>query len=222
MSISLVQNTSNNVPGSSMSLAFNSNVTAGNLLLVLVGNSTGGLSASYTVTDTLGNTYVSLGQVEDVSGGPTSDLLWCVSNGSGANTVSVSYTSGSGLALHVAEFSGVSYLDQNAASSDNTGTSADSGPVTTNVANELLIGALCASGAPTVGSGWTLLSTQGATIRSSWEYQIVSSTGTYDATYTIGSGKSGTPSWGLRIATFSPTLPPASGKPYAYAWLFGF
>jgi predicted secreted protein len=203
MSISLVQNTSNNVPGNPMSLAFGSNVTAGNLLIVGVGSTTGGASNStISLSDTLGNTYTSLGKVEEGVLSASGEIFYCIANSSGANTVTATYSSGSGIALHVAEFSGVSAVDQNAVTNDQTGTAADSGPVTTAFADELLLGWLIASGAPTAGTGWTLLSSQGATLRSALEYQIVSSTGTYDATFTLGSGKGGTPVWGLRITTF--------------------
>jgi hypothetical protein len=222
MSISLVQHTSSNPLAANPTLAFVSNVTAGNFLIVAVNY---GLSGDITsVTDSQGNTYTACGPELSAgnSGAFYGQVFVAVAGSSGSNTVIVHNGSSTTSDVFINEFSGVSFQDR-FGSGFGAGTAVDSGGVTTRVANELLFGFYLSSGANTTqspGTGWTALDHQGASLEGFTQYQVVSSTGTYDATATLGTGKSGTPSWAAFIVTFSPTKPPAAGG--SSAWLFGF
>lgn len=204
MSISLVQNTSSNPAASNPTLVFASNVTAGNLLIVAVNYIASGAVTS--VTDSQGNTYTACGTELSANnaGAWWGKIFLALAGSTGANTVTVN--SGSNLInnVFIYEFSGVSAQDQ-FGSAFGSGTAVDSGGVTTSAANEALFGFYWATGASTTqnpGTGWTALDSQGGSFHGWTQYEIVSSTGTHDCTATLGTGKSGTPSWAAQIVTF--------------------
>src|SRR6266850_4541939 len=90
-----------------VSLAYNSNVTLGNLLIVVAGSRDTGGGVTFAVSDSQGNTYSSLTIVDanPILGG-RAQLFYAVAKATGANTVTL--TTGSALPqLLIHEFSGV-------------------------------------------------------------------------------------------------------------------
>lgn len=137
-------------------LAFNSNVTSGNLLIVVTGTSAADVT---TVTDTVGTTYTKAIQLN--GGESMRAAIWYgIAAGSGANTVSI--TTGSGIrTIAIHEYSGfpASPLDSTI-SATSTGTAVDSGSCPVNYPNSLLFGAWVKGDASpnttsTPGSGFT-------------------------------------------------------------------
>ena len=192
-SITFIQSTNRAAAASvsSLSIAFNSANTAGNM--IIVGVYFGAQSVSPTVTDTQGNTY---GSADNATNQVTDGHETCVFHSSnihaGANTVTVSFGASYAFnAITVAEVSVVSALDKTAAAQNNGSTSPSSGnTATTTAANEFLfghIGGSGASGGATPEAGWTAICTNtiGGGFTSFAEYKIVSSTGAYAATATL-------------------------------------
>lgn len=100
MTVAFVQNrTYDNSPVTTASRAFLSNVTAGNLLLVYCwqGNDSTDDTNTWTVTDTIGNTYTRFAHSSETqfnanaATGSKQALFACISIGSGANTVNVGF-----------------------------------------------------------------------------------------------------------------------------------
>jgi hypothetical protein len=182
--------------------AFSSNNTTGNL--VVVGAYINSTTATMSVSDTQGNAY-------SVACPATSDgvqqlQLWYTPNCKGGpNTVTVSQN-GSAVAgsLLLVEYSGINTLDQKAITASATGTAAASAPVITTTANELLVGLV---GSQNGGITTTQTLGTGTNIRQNLVNsfsifdRIVSSTGTFQATATVGSGN-----WVAGIATFSQSI----------------
>jgi hypothetical protein len=184
------------------------NVTKGNLLLCSFSfgtNLAGASSETCTISDTLGNVWsTAIGPFyANIGGNHTVMYLWYVKNlnATGSTQALIAYA-GPGTAafqrilLH--EFSGldpIAPLDQAPAATNGTGASIASNPATTLSANELLYAyGVNNSGNPVVGSGWTAGISEGSEHD---EYKIVSSSGTYTATYT-----GDTSDWAIVYATF--------------------
>ena len=199
MPIAFVQ--SANVDGGT-AVAFPSNITTGNSIIVAI--RLGDATSVPVVTDTGLNTYVE--DRRQVVGGNRA-FIFSAHNISGgiANTVTSTVTGR--IAIH--EYSGLAAsatLDQ-VNSATGTGTSANSGNVTTTQANELLFGAGATSGIASffAGTNYTLREKVPATnSRLATEDRIVSTTGTYSASFTFGA----TEDWACLIATYKA---PAAG-----------
>lgn len=207
MSISLVQNTSSAPGSANPTLAFSSNVSKGDILIVAVTYGVSGAPTSITDSPAIGTTFQSAGPELSANnaGSFYGQVFWGIAGGSGSDTVTINSGSNTINQIFLVEFSGPCNLDQ-FAKAFGAGTAVDSGGVTTRSANEALLGFYIATGSGsthTPGSGWTALNGQGATQFGSTEYQIVSSTGTYNAKATLTTGKSGTPSWAAFIVTFT-------------------
>jgi hypothetical protein len=100
--------------GDSSSQTFDSPVTAGNLLLVVVQiektlGSISGFTAS--VSDTLGNTWTQAGGYEGNGTDISVSLWYAIANSSGGCTVTATASGISLVALGMAEYSGVSHTD---------------------------------------------------------------------------------------------------------------
>lgn len=176
------------------------NVVAGNAVMVVGKSRSGG---TITFSDGLSNTYATDietagGADNDVAIGSAKDL----STG-GSCTVTASTTAGAdrmGIsAMEYSGFTGGAVFDQSA-SNIGTSTSADSGSTpTTTAADELLIGGASDAGATTYS--WTSsfsLVAEHSTGRHSMGDRIVASTGTYNATATLGISTL----WNMVIATY--------------------
>lgn len=176
----------------SVVVAFGGNNTAGNTIIALGWIEASINSGLSTPTDTRGNTYT---QVVSINNGTASIGLvaWVANNiTAGANTVTMN--DGNNIAnLHLYEVSGLSKTSSFDVSTFNyqlAQTSFTSGSVTTDNANELLIGAfgVAVSAAPTwsAGSGYSNLTSQNQTfLNTATEEQIVSSIAGYSATASI-------------------------------------
>ena len=143
--ISLVQSASQNY-GGGFSLAFGSDNTAGNMLVVL----TNQVSSSFTITDTAGNTWSLLSSI--TLSGSTVGIWVCYSCNAGPNTVTIGGTGITIAAFTIAEFSGVNTLDTGASfpAPGASGATWASNAITTSYPNELLLGFVANGVAPTL------------------------------------------------------------------------
>jgi len=199
MAIALIQSKTDT--SGALSLAFNADNTAGNMLIVLATCSPGMTPDTYTISDTRGNTYVTLPSRYYPIGG-FCQLFYAFNSAAGSNTITLASTGPqltTTLALH--EFSGVSALDVHAAATG-SGTSQDSGPITTNFANALLFGyeASAAQAIVTPGIGWT--QAEGFPVCFLTQYKVVSAIGTYNSTTTSTTNKGGACNWAEEILAF--------------------
>jgi hypothetical protein len=182
----------------SVSVAYSSAQTAGNLNVIAVGWADT-VSAISSVTDTKGNTYT--GAVGPTSNTGLQQAIYYAKNiAGGSNTVTVKFNQLAAYPdVRILEYSGLdptSPLDVKAAAAGN-GTSASSGSVTTTSAKELIFGAGSTTGtaftAPGPGFTTRVINIYGNLA----EDEIVSSAGSYAATATNSGGY-----WIMQMATF--------------------
>jgi len=175
--------------------AFGSNVTAGNLLFLVIGNKSGNFASS--VHDSQGNVWTN----QDVqgTGSATAETWFTVAGSTGPCTVTVTYALAKVSDLIIAEYlasGGVPGVDQSIANQATVGTSLNSGNITTTVAKELLI---CWGYNGSRSTAWTdsqgfsnEISTSNPSGASVVLFDFgVSSIGTYSDTLTATSGVSG-------------------------------
>lgn len=200
--------TANTADGSFGTLAFGSNVTSGNLLIVFMRVSTGDGTPT-GVTDTVGTTYSQIGSAMSISGG-TGYLYAGTAAASGANTVTIG--GGAIARILVEEVSGLTSptLDQTNQATG-TSSSADSGNITTTAATWIFAGLVMTSYpsvGPTAGTGFTGINLSDGN-KYCGEYQNATSAGTYSGAYTLPESNT----WGVIVAAFkssggsSPVLP---------------
>ncbi len=196
--------------GASASVTLSTSVPVGNVVIVTA--AIDGSTNTVTVSDTAGNTYTKDADQNNTGGSggvrivvfsaPVTNAL------SSGNTITLSVgTPSQRMTMRALSVSGVMTPKDMSGSAQGSGTSANSGSVTTTAADELLIGAIGASFSPTditAGSGWT---SSGA-VQSSGQgtsllpmYRIVSAIGSYSATGSL----SGSDSWSAAIATYKAT-----------------
>jgi len=195
--ISFVQSRS----AASGSLAFSSDNVTGNMIVVVVIDQTA-TGSTFTCSDSQGNTYASLAQINNASGGTPAcgQVFYAFNIAAGPNTVTATSSGGvSKLAIH--EFSSVSAFDVSN-SATGSGNTHNSGSVTTNFPDELLFGFEFANTgqlSTTHGASYTQAEnlTSGIT-----QYQIVSSAGSYSSDTTGTTGKGGASNWAAEIITF--------------------
>ena len=204
--ITLVQ--ANAVQGSgvgSVSAAFPISNTTGNLILVFVRMSSS--SQTVTLTDSANNTYFQA--VAQVQNADSSQVhLFYAKNilGAAANTVTATFSSTNNHPwLAIYEFKGLSPtnpLDQTATAQGNGSTPSSGATPTTTSTNELVFGATglssTYSGAQTAGNGFAMLENDTASSPAANEFMLVTSTGSYTATFTL----SGSTNWTAIVATF--------------------
>lgn len=207
MAIAFVQGTGNFASGAGATLtaAYGSNVTAGNLLIVAGYSSNASVTPTLAVSDTQGNAWTSACEVSGWGGTPQdAQIFYAIAKTTGANTVTLT-TSGSDTFRRVCihEYSGCDTLDQVSTNTGASGTTVSSGNVTTTVAAELLFGwMISGSGVTSAGSGETLRQTEGS---ESTMDQVVSSTGSYAITAPTSDSD-----WAGLIATFYAAGPPGA------------
>ncbi len=199
-------------PETSVGAAYTLAQNAGDLNVVAVGwsNST---SSVTSVTDTAGNIYA-LASAPVVYSGVEAQALYyskdISASAAGANTVTVAFNAATPFVdLRILEYSGVDpvYPIDVTASAQGNSTASDSGPATTNLANELIFGANCVQSTTTgPGTGFTtrIITTDGDIA----EDEIAATTGTYDATAPL----SPSDEWIMQLVAFRPagsgTVPP--------------
>ncbi|MFY9527638.1 MAG: choice-of-anchor D domain-containing protein [Candidatus Acidiferrales bacterium] len=179
-----------------LAVAFGSNVTQNNLMVVGVSSSSGNTFASPAITDTLGSSwFLAVAENPGATGTPSQcNIYYAVVPSTGANTVTVHATGTNNLHLHIYEISGLltsSVLDQigsNFQSGVTAATVSTAGPTT--AANEYVfayVGRNNGTGTWTAGTGYgdarSSPNTTSATDAFS-EDKIVSATGTQTAAAT--------------------------------------
>jgi len=208
--ITLVQ--SNAVEGSgvgSVSTAFLSNSTAGNLLIAFVRMST--TTQTVTVSDTRGNTYADAVLQPQSADGHQIHIFYAPNVRGGANTVTARFSASNNHPwLAVYEYSGLKALDRTAHAQGNNTAPTSGATAATTSANELVFVGLglpsSYAGSVTAGSGFTL-GVEDANLngsRGATEQSIVASTGAYVGAFTL----SGARNWSCAVATFSTVPPP--------------
>jgi hypothetical protein len=208
MAISFVQAASNTAGSTNtLSKAFTSNNTAGNCLIV-IGNANYS-NVTYTISDTLGNTYAGAPGSPELYSGSQSSYIWYAANcTAGANTVTIVPSSGGvNIGLVILEYSGLALTSPVDAYANNSGngTSMTTGNTgTTTQAVELAILSLNSQNGNIVNpSGWTSRARPYSYLQVS--DNITSTTGVQSASTTDSSG-----SWTAQIVTFK--QPSATGN----------
>jgi hypothetical protein len=167
-------------------------VTAGHTLVVsLLLSSTSPLTGAVSVKDTAGDSYVVARDVNDGSVGDRTVVFIAIGVKALAAGASITLTYPSSAETHVSvdEFSGVTGIDTSAGASATTSAFSSGTAPATSQASELLIGAVGteSGSAPKWGTGWTALPTlslSGDYLDTA--YRLVTTTGSYAATGTIG------------------------------------
>lgn len=220
MAIAKVQSKSKSVGfvGNNTTLAFDSNVTAGNLLVVTHAHWGASGIAISTPTDTLGHTYLPVAAEQSAGGGLVRLRSFYVANCSGgANTVTfdAAGTDTVELAVVISEFSGVatsSPLDTTNVGTG-TGTAVSSGNVTPSVDNCLLYGGM-SDDSNNVGiteeAGWTLIHEEipAGSIPVATAFKVQTTATAEDADWTLASSKE----WIAHVGVFKPEVA-AAGHP---------
>jgi hypothetical protein len=205
----------------SISLAFSSSVTAGNLIVVAISAynfSTNG--DTFTVTDSLSNTYHQIGVTYHTAWDQANLLAvfyaYNISGGACTVTVNPSGTDAAYVRFAIHEFTGIRTspdpFDQTNRGQANSGTAVNSGNITTTSASELIFGAMNTYYSRTIteGANFTKLQeNEDASIMTiGTEERDVTSTGTYAANWTLNSSDV----WWAIVASFVKAAP-ASGQP---------
>ena len=210
--IAYVQGSGQNpTSGSSVSVTFSAAQQAGDLIVVSVAwDDTTSTVAS--IVDTKGNSYVLAGTPGSVSGTVTQQFYYAkniVAAAAGANAVTVTYSNSvSYPEVKVAEYSGISTTSpfDGMVSASGTGTSLNSGSLTTTNANDLLVGSAIVYGSSTAAD--PNYTSRYVIEGDLYEDRIVTSTGSYSA------GDTQTPSswWLMQLAAFkaAPAAPTIS------------
>jgi hypothetical protein len=199
----------------SIALAFNSNVSAGNPGLI-VGVRDGlqaGDSGNITVSDNVnaGNYALDLAQ-SIITDGDTSAIFSHPNAGAGATTVTMALTTGSAtLSLAIHEIAGLatSAMLDKTASANNTSTAPNSGnTAATTQASELVFGflALDGIGSETITSGGGATQRENDSLRIASNTLVVSSTGVQSAAFTLSVSEE----WACLCATYKGAAATAS------------
>jgi chitodextrinase len=169
--------------GKTVSASLTSSTTTGNLIAVyVIWSNTGNVSLS----DNRGNTYAAATAKTTWGSNYSSQMFYAKNISGGSTTVKATFANSVSFGLLYAhEYSGLdkaSPLDVSKVSKGTSGTTLDSGAVTTTHASDLLFAGGASVGAVTAGGpGFTVRSTGGDNII---EDKTVSSTGSYNATAT--------------------------------------
>src|ERR1700733_10399686 len=160
-----------------------SNETGADLNIVGVSWADPTISIS-SISDSDGNTYVAIGAPIVLTDIGTLVLYEAIDIGQGVahNTVSVMFSTFTSPILMVVEYSGLatsSPVDVTASNASATGTSIDSGAITTTQAHDLVVGIAATGGAVSAGSGYTLRPSATVDLI---EDKEVTTIGSYDAT----------------------------------------
>ena len=184
--------------GTNVSAAFNTATAAGHTIVAYVIWSNTG---SVTLTDSRGDTFVSVGNPVIWGGSHSAQVFYATGIVGGTDTVTAAFrnaVSSFGI-LYVHEYAGISTTNPVDVTAAGTGASAllNSGNITTTSANDLLFGAGVSDNAVTsAGSGYVARSLAFGNIT---EDRVGASAGTYSATAPhIGS------IWAMQIVAFRP------------------
>lgn len=208
--ITLLQSTSTQGTAvASVSLAFPSGNTAGNLIIAFIRMSS--TNQTVSVTDSLGNNYADAVSQAQSSDGHQVHVFYARNIAGGANTITASFSSANNHPwLAIYEYSGLSTanpLDRTAAAQGNDSNPATAA-VTTTSANQLIFAGIGFpnnyGGVATAGGGYTIGQQNTTTSRATNETALASATGAYAATLTLNSSAS----WSAVLATFAASSGP--------------
>jgi hypothetical protein len=192
---SLVQNDCATAAGATVSTSL-PDLAPGNLLVVTVNFDSA--TANATVTDTAGNAMTAGETVR--SAGSTSIVYFKIIASDGADTLTVTLDEAATfVAIFAHELTGV---DARATSTSGfgTGTMATTPPLTTTVANQLLLGhAVSSNNVTSVGSGFASIQTCAGDVTA---YLVAPAPAEYVATYTLATAAS----WRATLTAFEPCM----------------
>ena len=178
---------------SSIAKAYTGAQTSGNANVIMIGGVSGFVVSS--VTDTKGNTYNSVA-TGNVGGIQVAAYVatGIASASAGSNTVTVTFSAGTNSPdIHILEYSGLasSGVFDSSDYVNGTGTSA-SATFSTSNANDVIIASLLYTGTPTItaGTGYTMRVNEGPSWGNCTEDQVVSSSGSQTASFSISSSQS--------------------------------
>lgn len=217
--MTLVQTTSAGTAATATLLAANwgSNTTAGNTVIVTAVNRSGTANDITGVTDTQGNTYT---KIQDVNRASIDLSLWYATNITGGTIplITVSWTTLSSGAFIAREYSGLitTSLDKNAGTTGATATANSGATATTTQNDELVIGAGAGADVTTV---WSAGATFGNSVDANatnagtkssahMEDLTVASTGAQTATFGLGASVA----WACIVATFKIASTPVAAS----------
>ncbi len=202
----LVQKNFQSQHTSSNALAFTSNVTAGNTILVAI---TQWNTTVSSVTDNRGNTYTAVTPARHANTSTDyAELYYAKNVAGGATTVTVAFSGTADTNVGIYEYSGldpISPLEQ-LASNTGFGSAPNGGTVTTATDNELYFAVGVDDNgnnvAPTAGSGYTLENHQDDSTSHERFYSEdrISAHGSYSTNFTIGTSSN----WAVIGASFKP------------------
>lgn len=159
MAFAFVQANGTGHSGTSTSLAYGSNVAAGNLLVVVVSNFS--TSTTVSISDTQGNVYAQAGTYSTASGANRVSIWYAMAKASGANTVTATPSSSDFTGLGVLEYSysGATAFTVDGSVTNNGNTNPHStGNIPVSGSGELAIAAFCQGSLTatwTPGTGFT-------------------------------------------------------------------
>jgi hypothetical protein len=201
-------------PTSPVAVSYPLAQTAGNLNIVVVGWNDTNASAR-SVADSRGNTYaLAVGPTKGTA--VTQSIYYATNILGGSNSVTVTFSQAADYAdIRILEFAGLSptwRLDVTASASGASGNDSvvSSGSASTTSAEELIFGAGTTGwGFDKAGSLFTsdVITTDGDIA----EYEVVSATGTYGATATLGAD--GSANWVMQMATFKSAITTTAQAP---------
>jgi hypothetical protein len=187
----------------SCNLAFTSNNSPGNLLVVAVRS--GSTTASVTITDSQGNAYATQTSQNQTTSGHKLTIAYVPNTKPGANTVTVAVSSSTTVRFAIHEYAGIFQASPVDASTSAQGSSTTPGPgkVTTRQAAELIFAASAVGAAPTWtgGTGYTLRQSPANALAT--EDQVVAATGTFAGTFSF----SASDNWSAGVVTFRGLIP---------------
>lgn len=220
MAYAYVQSNGTNTGNSASArdVAFGSNVTAGDLIVVAVSQYFDG---TQTVTDSQLNTYspVSPGQlINNIDSNARGQIFYTIAGSTGACTVRVTPSKSCYMSVAIAEYSGndTSSPFDSSANANGTSTTPSSGSITVSNANSLVVGMTWSANnsfSSSAGTGFTQRYTSNTNEPLSYEDGVFSVNTA--ATFTQGIN-----SWSCFGASFKPaSAPPPSGG-YTYIGSF--
>lgn len=220
MAIALVQSAEKIVTGtSSTTLAFPSDVAAGNLLAVCVSAfHSFGVTIS-TPSDTRSSSYAAMAAQQNPDFASGVRNYYALAPSSGACTVTVEINASGDYTCAIAEFSGVAAVSplDTGTGGTGTGTAASAGNVTPSEDNCLIVAAMTHNGADrtlTEGAGWSLIQENeggSSNMPLSAIYKVQTTATTEDADWTIGTGSV---NWAATCGVFKAAAA-ATGHPAA-------
>jgi hypothetical protein len=197
MAISVIQTSAKNY-GGSLSLAFTSNNTGGNAIIV---GANVGYCTSPTISDSQGNSYTLIQTTGTANTNVYSALWLCSSCAAGSNTVTLGGTglAAGSCAIGIMEVSGVNTKDQTGGTTGSGAISTwTSNAITTTVANELLVSTV-ANGYGSLGGGLS-----GSVASENYFYMTYSIVSSIQTGYSASGSQAnnGSNNWSVLLSSF--------------------